>query len=53
VKPGRGVWFQLIKGAADINGTQLAAGDAASTEDSATLTISASEDVEAILFDLK
>jgi quercetin 2,3-dioxygenase len=53
VKPGRGVWFQLIKGTADINGAPISAGDGASSEDSGVLTISATEDIEGILFDLQ
>jgi redox-sensitive bicupin YhaK (pirin superfamily) len=52
VADGRGVWFQLIKGDVSVNGTQLEPGDAMSTEDSGTLTVSATEDAEALLFDL-
>lgn len=48
----RGVWFQLIKGKATVNGAALEPGDAASTEEAGTLTVQASEDVEALLFDL-
>jgi redox-sensitive bicupin YhaK (pirin superfamily) len=51
--PGRGAWFQLIKGGVTLNGTPLAAGDAASTEDAGPLSITATEDAEALLFDLK
>lgn len=49
---GRGAWFQLIKGSVTVNGATLSPGDAASTEDSGTLTFSASQDAEALLFDL-
>jgi redox-sensitive bicupin YhaK (pirin superfamily) len=49
---GRGVWFQLIKGLMTVNGTQLQPGDAMSTEDSGTLTFTATQDAEALLFDL-
>ncbi|MBB5038928.1 pirin family protein [Prosthecobacter dejongeii] len=53
VKAGRGVWFQLIKGEATINGQALKPGDALSTEDAGTLTItSAGAETEALLFDL-
>lgn len=52
VAAGRGVWFQLIKGDVSVNGTRLEPGDAMSTEDSGMLTISATEDAEALLFDL-
>ncbi|MDZ4288238.1 MAG: pirin family protein [Prosthecobacter sp.] len=48
----RGVWFQLIKGSVTLNGAPLKPGDAASTEDAGTLTVQASEDTEALLFDL-
>ncbi|MCC6409971.1 MAG: pirin family protein [Planctomycetes bacterium] len=50
--PGRGAWLQLIRGKATWNGTALAAGDGASTEDTGTLVLAASEPLEALLFDL-
>jgi quercetin 2,3-dioxygenase len=53
VRDGRGAWFQLIKGTVSVNGTVLQPGDAISTEDSGTLTLSASADSEGLLFDLK
>ncbi len=52
VAAGRGAWFQLIKGVVSVNGTRLESGDALSTEDSGTLTVTATEDAEALLFDL-
>ena len=52
VLTGRGVWFQLIKGSARINDTPLATGDAASTEESGLLGITADSDAEGLLFDL-
>ena len=52
VRAGRGVWFQLIAGSASINGTPLTAGDAASTDDTGALTVTASVNSEALLFDL-
>ena len=52
VRAGRSAWIQVIKGDANINGTPLTAGDAASTDDSGTLTISAEDNAEALLFDL-
>jgi hypothetical protein len=51
-RTGRGLWFQMIRGDADVNGSTLAAGDAASTEDPGSLTVTATGDVEALLFDL-
>ena len=52
VRAGRGVWFQLITGSVEASGTRITAGDAFSTEDSGSLTITASDDAEALLFDL-
>jgi redox-sensitive bicupin YhaK (pirin superfamily) len=48
----RHVWLQLIKGAVNVNGTTLRAGDGAAVSEEASLTISASEDAEIMLFDL-
>jgi redox-sensitive bicupin YhaK (pirin superfamily) len=52
VASGRAAWLQLIKGQVTANTTALQPGDAVSTEDHGTLTISATEDAEALLFDL-
>jgi redox-sensitive bicupin YhaK (pirin superfamily) len=52
VTAGRGVWFQLIKGSIQALGLTLLPGDAFSTEDPGTLSLTASEDAEALLFDL-
>lgn len=52
LRAGRGAWFQLIRGNASINGVALEPGDAASTEDAGTLTITATSDAEGLLFDL-
>lgn len=52
VRPGRGVWFQLIRGRVQVEGVELAPGDAFSTEQTGTLNLTASEDAEALLFDL-
>ncbi len=52
LKPGRGLWLQVARGAVTLNGTKLVAGDAASLEDPATHTIAADEASEALLFDL-
>ena len=49
---GRGAWFQLIRGTAKLNGTELLPGDAACTEDPGTLRILAGEPAEGLLFDL-
>lgn len=49
---GRGAWFQLINGSVSVNGTPINPGDAVSTEDSGTLTFTATQDAEALFFDL-
>jgi quercetin 2,3-dioxygenase len=53
LKPGRGVWLQIATGKAALNGGVLEAGDGASSEDPGTLTLTATERTEALLFDLK
>ncbi len=52
VRSDRGAWFQLIKGSVKVNEATLNPGDAISTDDSGTLTFTASEEAEALLFDL-
>ena len=49
---GRGLWLQLIKGVLTADETTLRPGDAASTENPGAITFTASEDSEALLFDL-
>ncbi|MCL4234621.1 MAG: pirin family protein [Deltaproteobacteria bacterium] len=51
--PGRHAWIQLIKGALDVNGTRLDAGDAAAVSGESSLTLRAGEDAEFLLFDLR
>lgn len=51
--PGRGAWLQVATGALTFNGAALAIGDGASTEDAGTLTLTATEPTEALLFDLR
>ena len=48
----RHAWIQVIKGAVDVNGTTLRAGDGAAVSEETTLAISAGEDAEIMLFDL-
>ena len=50
---GRGLWLQIMTGAAELDGVALAEGDGASTEKAAVHPIRATADVEALLFDLK
>jgi redox-sensitive bicupin YhaK (pirin superfamily) len=52
VEPGRGIWLQTIRGSVTANETPLGAGDAVHTDDSGTITLSARDDAEALLFDL-
>lgn len=49
---GRGAWLQLVKGDLAVNGMQLQAGDAISTQDAGNLEIQAESGVQALLFDL-
>lgn len=50
---GRGLWLQIMTGAATLNGMALAEGDGACAEQPASYVIQAAADVEALLFDLK
>ena len=50
---GRGLWLQMIKGAAEINGTALVQGDGVSVEGEEKITVKAKEPAEFLLFDLK
>lgn len=49
---GRGLWLQVIKGSVKSGAVELAAGDAASTETSGSFEFTATEEVEALLFEL-
>lgn len=49
---GRGLWLQLIKGKVDAAGTTMLPGDGLSTETAGTFAVTATEDAEALLFDL-
>jgi len=53
LQPGRGVWLQIAEGALNLNGVALKTGDGASTQESGTLVLTASEPTEALLFDLR
>lgn len=52
LKPGRGAWLQMAKGALSLNDVALATGDGASTEAPGTLSLTANKPTEALLFDL-
>ncbi len=52
--PGRGLWLQVIHGPATLDDTELAPGDAGSSEEPGRFEIRAGDQpVEALLFDLK
>jgi redox-sensitive bicupin YhaK (pirin superfamily) len=50
--PGRGSWVQVVSGAVVVNGKPLNAGDGAAIEDTGTVTVTAGEATEILLFDL-
>lgn len=50
--PGHRAWVQLVRGVADVNGKRLEAGDGAAVTELDSLRLAASEDAEALLFDL-
>ena len=49
---GRHAWVQVVRGAVDVNGQRLLAGDGASLSDEAKLTLEAAEPSELLVFDL-
>ena len=53
VREGRGIWLQIAEGSLVLNGITLATGDAAATEKSGTLTLTAKSRTNALLFDLQ
>ena len=52
LRPGRGVWLHVAEGVLTLNGVRLTTGDGVSTEEPGTLTLTATQPTEAILFDL-
>ncbi|XXF79409.1 pirin family protein [Myxococcaceae bacterium GXIMD 01537] len=50
--PGRHAWVQMARGAGTLNGTGMKAGDGAAVSNEGTLTLKASEPLEALVFDL-
>ncbi len=52
--PGRGLWLHIVRGRAELDGTGISAGDAASSERPGEYRLSAGDEaVEALLFDLR
>jgi len=52
VLPGRGVWVQMISGALRVGDAEIVAGDGANAEQPGKFVLSATQRVEALLFDL-
>lgn len=52
LRPGRKAWIQVVRGALDVNGVAMRAGDGLAAADETTLAIAAREKAEIILFDL-
>jgi hypothetical protein len=52
LEAGRHAWLQVVRGAVELNGTRLGAGDGAAVSDESALTVRAVDDGEVILFDL-
>jgi hypothetical protein len=52
LREGRHGWLQMAKGAATLNGTPLQQGDGAAISGESALTLVATEEAEALLFDL-
>src|SRR5205809_1466667 len=52
LKAGRGAWLQIAEGGLTLNGVALATGDGASAEESGMLKLTATQQTEALLFDL-
>lgn len=52
LKPGRHAWLQVLRGAVQVNGLSLVAGDGAAVSDEPTLAVGATEPSEIMLFDL-
>ena len=50
--PGRRAWLQVARGAVELNGTRLHAGDGAGVEDETALKLIADGSAEVLLFDL-
>ena len=50
--PGRHAWIQMARGAAQVNGARLAAGDGAALSEERSVTLRGVDGAEALLFDL-
>jgi quercetin 2,3-dioxygenase len=52
LRPGRHAWVQVVRGAVEVNATPLSASDGAALSEEATLTFTAQQPAEILLFDL-
>lgn len=52
VKPGRGIWIQMVKGKINVGAAVLSEGDGVAIENVSGLEIKAEKDAEFLLFDL-
>ena len=52
LEPGRHAWVQVARGAGTLNGTALKAGDGAAVSNEGRLVLTATEPIEALVFDL-
>ncbi len=52
LRPGRHAWMQALRGAVQLNGVELAAGDGAAVSDETTLIIKSAQPAEIMLLDL-
>ena len=50
--PGRHAWIQMARGAAQVNGARLAAGDGAALSEERSVTLRGVDGAEALVFDL-
>ncbi|WP_029933446.1 pirin family protein [Thiomicrospira pelophila] len=52
IRPGRGIWIQLVKGELDVNGESMQTGDGLAVEDEPGLVMTTDSKAEFLLFDL-
>ena len=52
LRRGRKVWVQVARGSVDVNGEALEAGDGAALDGEAALSLTATSDAEALVFDM-
>lgn len=52
LRPGRNAWVQVARGALEVNGVRLAAGDGAAITDAPAVEITGREDAEILVFDM-